>query len=215
MFPSFFFDGSLPKLITFVCLDCHTLQTKFPLVTNQSQLRHLTFEYEPSASKYRHNGPMDQLMVLGKKLRILEITGSNMTGNINFSLEFLNQLLCLNLVSNELLEPLNTTALFNIPGELWLPKKVANLDKLLENVLDKNKTTLGIVKGGKKSNQTRWRVNNMGCMDFDEGLTVYCFVLDKEDYYKPLEEITIGYKILCGMSYDKSDLTFALRGDTV
>ena len=69
-----------------------------------------------------------------------------MTGNINFSLEFLNQLLCLNLVSN-VLEPLNTTSLFNIPGELWLPRKVANLDKLLENVLDKNRTTLEIEGG--------------------------------------------------------------------
>ena len=183
-------------------------------MTNHSQLRHLTFEYEPSASKYSHNGPMDQLMVQGKKLRILEITRGDMTGNINFSLEFLNQLLCLDLASNELLELLNTTSLFNIPGELWLPKKVANLDKLLENVLDKNKTTLEIEWDGRKSNQTRWRVNNMGCMNIDEGLTVYCFVLDKEDYYKPLEEVIIGYKLWCGMSYDMSDLNFAIRGET-
>eukprot|EP00942_MAST-04A_sp_MAST-4A-sp1_P010190 g10190.t1 len=213
-FPLFFFDGSLSKLINFICLDCYTLPTKFPSVTNHSQLRHLTFEYEPSASNNSHFGPIDQLIVQGKKLRILEITAGDMTGNINFSLEFLNQLLCLNLLDSKLLEPLNTTSLFNIPGELWLPKKVANLDKLLENVLDKNKTTLEIEWDGRKSNQTRWRVNNMGCMNIDEGLRVYCYALDKEDYYKPLEEVIINYKLWCGMDYDRSDLNFGMLGET-
>ena len=41
----------------------------------------------------------------------------------------------------------------------------------------------------------------MDCMNIDEGLTVYCFVLDKEDYYKPLEEVVIGYRIWCGRDY--------------
>ena len=81
--------------------------------------------------------------------------------------------------------------------------------------LDKNKTTLEIEWDDRKSNQTRWRVNNMGCMNIDEGLRVYCYALDKEDYYKPLEEVTIGYRIWCGRDYDMSDLAFAMRGDTV
>ena len=138
-----------------------------------------------------------------------------MTGNINFSLEFLNQLVCLNLVESNLLEPLNTTSLFNIPGELWLPRKVANLDKLLENVLDKNKTTLEIEWYGRKSNQTRWRVNNMICWDLDGGQRVYCFVLFKKDYYKPLEEVTIYSTKWCGIDYDVSELSFAFQGETV
>ncbi len=198
--PAFFFDGSLPTLQNFLCDNCYFTNggVIFPRVTNASKLRQLKFDY--LSTDIAHVGTLDDSLLQGKELRILELRSSGMTGDINLSPKFVYPLLCLDIELSAKFNPLKTTELFNVQGELWLPRTVANLDKLLENATS-NITVTEEWKDGIKYTTTFWRVNNMICDDHNQqSPTVYCSAI------KEGSNTTVGYESFCGQDLYIIDL---------
>ena len=64
-------------------------------------------------------------------LRILRLGETNLTGHIDLPIHDLRNFKCIDIKEAYSLLPLNTTKLYHVDGELWLPGKVANLNYLL------------------------------------------------------------------------------------
>jgi hypothetical protein len=203
--PTFLFDGSLPNFRNFNCKYCHFVNTGllFPPVTNTSKLRQLKYEYAQDAngSSVAHVGTLNDSIFKGKDLRILELRKSAMTGDINLSVALLNRLLCLDLEGSLGFNKLETTDLFYVQGELWLPRIVANLNKLLENAT-------GNVTGPNEKNKTFWRINNMVCSNEYKHPNVRCAAIKKSvDFSKKgTNVLTVLEESFCGQDMYMIDL---------
>jgi hypothetical protein len=153
--PSFFFDGSLPSLAVFECRKClFPNGTKFPIVSESSQLKQLRLDY--LSRSFSHTGRINNLVLKNKHLQSLRINNGAIV-DINLATEFLNQLYCLDLTQT-LINPLNTTQIFNVKGEIRIQKESANLDKLLA----KETNNISVIQSN-EGISTKWRVNNMIC----------------------------------------------------
>ena len=123
-------------------------------------------------------------------LRILRLGETNLTGHIDLPIHDLRNFKCIDIKEDYSLLPLNTTKLYHVDGELWLPGKVANLNYLLRDHQQNISQSYILYEDwilnaelGKEMDhltnvlQTTWLVNNLICKDyveFNDKSTVIC-----------------------------------------
>ena len=183
--PSFFFDGSMKKLIIFECICCGLIG-ELPFISNMSKLEKIDLR----ANTYL-NGTLDSSFYqTPTSLRILRLGETNLTGHIDLPIHDLRNFKCIDVKEDYSLLPLNTTKLYHVNGELWLPGKVANLNYLLRNHQQNISQSYILYEDwilnaelGKEMDhltnvlQTTWLVNNLICKDYVESndkSTVIC-----------------------------------------